>query len=81
MTVFVLPSPFWVLAKLNQRGIDKDYGPTGQSGCAEESGLALEHIYLGTVAYAGTQRPTQTDAARKADLHIANKESDSKPPS
>lgn len=41
MSVFVWPTPFRALAKCNQRGIDKDYGPTGHSGCAERSGLAL----------------------------------------
>lgn len=41
MSVFVWPTPFRALAKRNQHGIDKDYGPTGHSGCAEESSLAL----------------------------------------
>lgn len=41
MSVFVWPTLSRALAKLNQRGIDKDCGPTGHSGCAEESGLAL----------------------------------------
>ena len=67
MSVFVWPTPFSALAKRNQRGIDKDYGPTGHSGCAEKVAslwqLALKHIYLGTVAYARIQRHTQTHSA------------------
>lgn len=82
MSVFVWPTLFRALAKLNQRGIDKDYGPTGHSGCAEESGLALA---AGTETYIlrhsgirwhtamHTLRHTQTHAAREADLHIVNK--------
>ncbi len=35
--------------------------------------LALKHIYLGTVAHAGTLQCTQTLAAREADLHSVNK--------
>lgn len=41
MSMFVWPTLFRALAKRNQHGIDKDYGPTGHSGCAEESGLDL----------------------------------------
>lgn len=41
MSVFVWPTPFRALVERTQRGIDKDYGPTGHSGCAKENGPAL----------------------------------------
>lgn len=60
MSVFIWPAAFEALAKSNQRGIDEHYGPTGHSGCAEESCLALAvatetYIHLGTVSHAGAQ--------------------------
>lgn len=61
MSVFVWPTPFRALAKRNQRGIDKDYGPTGHSGCAEESGLALaagSETYI--LRHSGIHKHTQT---------------------
>lgn len=78
MSVFVWPTPFRALAKCNQRGIDKDYGPTGHSGCAEETGLALA---AGTETYIlrhsgvcwHTSMYTNTCSAREADLHSVNK--------
>lgn len=82
MAVFVWPTPFRALAKRNQCGIDKDYGPTGHSGCAEESGLALAagtetYILRHSGTHVGTQRHTQahtqTLAAKGADLHSVNK--------
>lgn len=77
MSVFVWPTPFRALAKRNQRGIDKDYGPTGHSGCAEESGLALaagtetyilrhSGIRWHAAPYTNTQAHTNT---HEADLH------------
>lgn len=71
MSVFVWPASFRALAKCNQRGIDKDYGPTGHSGCAEKkSGLALaagtetyilrhSSIRWHTVTYTNTLRRTR----------------------
>lgn len=79
MSVFVWPASFRALAKCNQRGIDKDYGPTGHSGCAEKKKvallwqLALKHIYLGTAAYAGTQWHTQTHSDTHAKAHGAKR--------
>lgn len=75
MSVFVWPTPFRALAKCNQRGIDKDYGPTGHSGCAEKKvallwQLALKHIYLGTVAHAGAQLHTQTQRPTRMPKHM-----------
>lgn len=66
MSVFVWPAPFGALAKCNQHGIDKNYGPTGHSGCAEASGLTLASgtetyiQYLDIVAYAGAQKHGKT---------------------
>lgn len=87
MSVFVWPTPFRALAKCNQRGIDKDYGPTGHSGCAEKkSGLALAagtETYIlrhsgtrwRTAAYTDTDRHThgQTHRVRESDLDSINK--------
>lgn len=71
MSVFIWPTPFRALAKRNQRGIDKDYGPTGHSGCAEESGLALAagtetYILRHSECHVLAQRRTQTHACSES---------------
>lgn len=84
MSVFVWPTPFRALAKCNQRGIDKDYGPTGHSGCAEESGLALaagtetyilrhSGICWHTATYTNTLRHTNTWSERGRLAYSVNK--------
>ncbi len=78
MSVFAWPTPFRALAKCNQRGIDKDYGPTGHSGCAEETGLALA---AGTETYIlrhsgvrwHTPMYTNTCSVSETDSHSVNK--------
>lgn len=90
MSVFVWLTPFRALAKRNQCGIDKDYGPTGHSGCAEESGLALAagtetYILRHSGTHVGTQRHTQAHThkhlQRERQTYIASTRggSESKP--
>lgn len=64
MAVFVWPAPFWAVVRRNRRGIDRDYGPRGHSGCCEKKvalpwRLAPKHLYLCTVACAGRKPHTQ----------------------
>lgn len=59
--LFVPLCVFRDLAKLNQRGIDKDYSPTGHSGCAAESGLApAAGTETYTLRHSGKRWHTQT---------------------
>lgn len=85
MSVFVWPTPFRALAKRNQRGIDKDYGPTGHSGCAEESGLALAadtetYILRLTLAHSDIHKHTHKHMQWESQTYIASTREESKHP-
>lgn len=73
MSVFVWPTPFGAHAKRNQRGIDKNYGPTGHSGCAEESGLTLAsgtETYILRHSGIRWQTETHTNTLRHRHKHM-----------
>lgn len=74
-----------LLRNVNQHGIDKDYAPTGHSGSAEESGLALAartETYIlrhsGVLLAHATHTNTltfahKTHSEKEADLRSVNK--------
>lgn len=75
MSVFVWPTPFWAVVRRNRRGIDKDYGPRGHSGCARRKwpcrGSWRRNIYTYAMACAG--REPHTEASEGAACVVSTR--------